>query len=193
MFRLALLAISAVALATGAKAEMVGACAWHAAPTADHELFLNQYRSGMQSGMAALRSMDGQIRASVAKCAQREDVPRTWAAIAVASQAIQEGAAQRLSTGWNIQRVNLDAAWENAPGDARQCVRANAAKIFGLMNEACPNPKAPLWFLSSLGISGQNAEAAGQALIYVNAKAQSEWAEAAIAKFKTSGPSMAPQ
>ncbi len=187
MFKLAILAFSA--FAATANAESIGSCAWAMVPIDDRQQFLTGYKESMNGGMAVLSSKDVELRGFVTACSKRDDVPRSWQQAVIASQAIQYGAAADLMSARDIPRAQLDAAWQAAPDAARQCFRANAAKVFGIKDQTCPDPKAPGWFLQSLKMSLQTeTPEANQALYYFNAKAQSEWAEALIAKFLTLPP-----
>lgn len=166
-------------------AQELGACAWSQLSADLRQAYLTAHHRNMNDGMEALSKQDDAVLAAVAACAGRNDIPAPWAQAAVASKAIQNGAANELSGALGLSAPTLDAAWEKAPPDTIQCFRANAAKVFGKTDEACPDPKAPLWFLQALKISPtSNRPAAEQALYYFNAKAQEQWAEALIAKFK---------
>ena len=179
------LALWAVIAPSTTFAEGVGACAWAKAGGPEHEAFRAAYHQSIQVGMAQLSSADWQLRAYVKECAQGADPPKLWVQGAVGSQAIQDGAAEELAATLKISRSSLDAAWTQAPADARQCTRANAAKAFGINDQQCPDAKAPTWFLQRLGISPATDRAdAVQALYYFNAKAQDEWAEGFIARFR---------
>ena len=166
-------------------AQELGACAWSQLPGDLRQAYLGAHHRNMNDGMEVLSKQDDAVLAAVAACAGRSDIPASWAQAAVASQAIQNGAANELTGALGISAATLDAAWEKAPPAAIQCFRANAAKVFGKTDEACPDPKAPLWFLQALKISPTSSRpAAEQALYYFNAKAQEQWADALIAKFK---------
>ena len=179
------LALCAVVAPFTTYAEGVGACAWAKAARPEHEAFRAAYHQSIQAGMAQLSSADGQLQAFVKECTYGTDMPKLWVQGAVGSQAIQDGAAEELAATLKIPRSSLDAAWTQAPADARQCTRANAAKAFGINDQQCPDPKAPGWFLQRLGISpATHREDAVQALYYFNAKAQDEWAEGLIAHSK---------
>ena len=178
---LAALALCAVIAPSTTFAEGVGACAWAKAAGPEHEAFRAAYHQSIQVGMAQLSSADGQLQAYVKECAHAADLPKLWVQGAVGSQAIQDGAAGELAPTLKLPRSSLDAAWTQAPADARQCTRANAAEAFGINDQQCPDPKAPGWFLQRLGISpATDREDAVQALYYFNAKAQDEWAEGLI-------------
>lgn len=72
------------------------------------------------------------------------------------------------------------------PEAARACTRANAAKMFGIGKQVCPDPTAPMKFLEILGISPMaNRAAATHALYYFNARAQSAWADYLINRLKS--------
>lgn len=170
----------------------VSACAWAKAPAEDRAAFLSAYASSMQTAAAFLSGRDDQLRAGVLQCANRADIPKLWARAAIGSQAIQQGAASQIASKGGPDRNQLDKSWQEAPATPRDCVRANAAKAFGL-NPTCPDPKAPLWFLQRLHISVEaQRPLAEQVLIYFNAKAQSEWADAFIAKFVAGAHGAAP-
>jgi hypothetical protein len=169
---------------TPSHAQGVGACAWAKRTPQDRQAFLAGYHEGMQRGMAVLSKDDVRLREAVAACTDRQDIPKMWAQAAVAARAIQDGAATELS-GRGIGRDQLDQAWLLAPDEARACVRANAAKPLGVGGApACPEARAPIWFVERFKLSpARDRAAAGQVLIYVNAKAQEDWVEALLATF----------
>jgi len=184
MLRMMVLAATSLLAAGGAAAQGVGACAWAKMPAAEHAAFLSAYATGMDNGMAYLSAHDEELRGFVAACAHRSDVPALWSQGAVGSQAIQAGAADALLSGKSIPRAQLDAAWASDPAAARDCTRKSAGKPFDIDQGSCPDPQAPLWFIQALKLptTATDHTAASQALIYFNAKAQNEWADALIAK-----------
>jgi hypothetical protein len=160
-------------------------CAWLGLPAEIRQEYLAAYHRSSQDAMLALGKRETLNLAAVADCADRSDIPAQWARTALASRVLQQGAANELAAMTTISTDMLDAAWEKAPPAATQCALANAAKLFGIETEPCPDGKAPLWFLEELEISPQtNRAAAEQALTYFNAKAQGIWAATFIAKFK---------
>ena len=166
-----------------------GPCAWARLHPADQDSLLSAYDTSPQSAMAMLGTEDAQVQVLVASCTHRTDVPPLWASGLMASQVIQNGAAAALLSARHLTRAALDAAWTHAPDDARQCVRANASKTFGVNSPPCPDPKAPLELLQALNISiATDRPIAAQALYYFNAKAQGEWGDALIAKLLTEPP-----
>lgn len=163
----------------------VGRCAWMQLPAKARQDYLTAHSQGIHNGTGVLQKHHDRILATVATCAGRRDIPVRWAQVAVTSQAIRSGTANELGAMAGISAEMLDATWAKAPPDAIQCTRANAAKVVGIVNETCPDPKAPLWFLQELKISpASNRAAAEQALFYFNAKAQGIWAESLIARFQ---------
>jgi hypothetical protein len=167
-----------------AKPGDLGGCVWSRLPPETRQEFLSAYRGSIQEGMKALGKHDAVIGAAIAPCAGRSDIPARLGKSAAASQAIQNGAANELAAH-GITAAMLEATWQKATPEDTQCVRANAAKIFGIPDQACPNPAADLVLLKSLNLSLQaNRAAASQALFYFNAKAQEEWAEALMAKLR---------
>lgn len=172
------------ALALGSTPPTDGACAWLRLPEATRQEYVAAFQSSVQYGSSVLQKHDPEIRAAFNGCAGRNDVPTLWAVGAVTSQAIQAGAAEALTAGGHSVE-SLDAAWAQAPDAARACTRAHAAKTFGITDEACPDRHAILTLLESVGVTPRSdRRAAMNALYYFNAKAQSEWAAALIAKFK---------
>jgi hypothetical protein len=178
------LAVLTVPFAAAAHATGVGACAWSQLPAEDHRAVFQGYHAGMRSGMSELAKRDAQVRAGVAVCVRQVAVPKNWAQAVVASEVIQEGAAMESASVGGPNRRQLDAAWREAPAPSRECFRANASRVFGIQGGSCPDPKAPGWFLQRFNISPTSQRAlASQVLIFSNAKAQSEWAEALISRF----------
>jgi hypothetical protein len=167
-----------------ASAQGIGACSWAKAAGGERAAFLAAYQQNLGAGTTQLGSVNDQLHRYAAECARRTDLPAPWVEGAIASVAIQDGAATALNATLKIARPALDAAWTEAPAAARDCARANAAKSFGINDLTCPDPKAPLWFLQRFGIAPATDRAdATQALYYFNAKAQEEWAESLIARF----------
>ena len=185
---LAIFAFAAVALApTTSKAGVEpGLCAWSGAPAPVHSEFEGAYKNGMGQAMAVLARQSGTLEASFDRCLARADVPKRWQQGAIGSAAIQSGAAAELLSAKGIDRHALDVAWDQAPTPSRDCVRANAQKPFGLTQATCSDERAPLWFLQRFRLSPQSdRRSAEQLLIFYDAKAQGEWADALIAKFES--------
>jgi hypothetical protein len=160
----------------------LGGCVWTRMGATFQDEFLAAYRQDMRSGMDVLQKNDAAIAPNIESCAGRSDIPRLWSRGAVGSQAIQNGAMAQLLTH-SITAAMLDATWRSAPPAAMDCVAANAAKTFGIMDRKCPDPAAGLALLAMLKISPQaDRDAAAQALTYFNARAQEQWAEALMAK-----------
>lgn len=182
------LAVTLAASAGSSPNPDIGGCAWGALPKSDRAAVLEAYKLETEAGMVALRERDGAVRKAVERCAGIKDIPRLWAAGAVASVAIQEGVSQQLSAS-GISRSALERAWIEAPEAARQCTRANAAKAFGLTNEPCPDRAAPAAFIRTLGVDPvANRATAMQIVFFMNARAQEMWANGLIMRLVEQGP-----
>ncbi len=176
------LSVSAPAGAQSTKPPQLGDCVWAQIPASLREEFLKAYGQDSRLGMGVLQKHDTAIEPLVDGCVGRTDVPKRWTRGAVGAQAIQNGAVNELAA-YGITADMLDASWRAAPAAALDCVAANAAKAFGIMDRKCPAPGADLALLQPLKISlPANRAAAAHALYYFNARAQEEWAEALIAK-----------
>lgn len=165
--------------------QSLGACVWSRLPAADQAQILTAYGRGMTSGMNALNHRDLKVMAAAPDCAGRVDLPLLWIRAAVASHVIQTGAAATVLSEKGLDRARLDAAWEAAPVEARNCTLANAAKVFGIDGPACNDRRAPTAFTENLGLDRSaraDRKAWDQALIYMNAKAQEQIALALIAR-----------
>ena len=175
------IAATLLAFAGTAQAAGLGACAWDGTPEADRQAYLAAFNQG--AGDPWLQAHDAQLRRQVADCAGRSDIPALWARALMGSQAIKAGAASALAAS-GVTREQLDALWTQAPAAARDCTRANSAKVFGIAGPACPDVSAPIWFVQALHIQLKPLDRprAAQALYYYNATAQTEWAEGLIAK-----------
>jgi hypothetical protein len=164
------------------------ACVWNKVSGADRQSFLNAYRADMQKGMAVLTKLDAASRRDFAACVGRSDAPSMLVSAAVASEAIQYGAADHLSASRQITRAQLDAAWAAAPAAARTCVIAQAAKPFGLNATPCPDNAAPLWFTAHFKVADSDRTDASQVLFYYVAKAQSGWTQGLVQQFLRTAP-----
>lgn len=187
----AIFAVATIAFApanTGANLEP-GLCAWSGAPTQVRSEFEGAYKNGMDQATAVLARQSRTLEASFDRCLARADVPKRWQQGAIGSAAIQSGAAAELLSAKGIDRHALDVAWDQAPAPSRECVRANAQKPFGLAQATCSDERAPLWFLQRFRLSPQSdRHSAEQLLIYYNARAQGEWADALIGRFESQSP-----
>ena len=106
-------------------------------------------------------------------------------ALTVAAHVIQTGASASVLSEKGLDRARLDAAWDAAPLEARNCTLANAAKVFGIDGPACTDRRAPRAFAESLGLTHSiraDRKAAEQTMIYMNAKAQEQIALTLIAR-----------
>jgi hypothetical protein len=164
------------------------ACVWNKVSSADRQSFLNAYRTDMQQGMAVLTRMDAASRRDFAACTGRSDAPSMWVSAAIASEAIQYGAAEHLSAARKITRAQLDAAWAAAPAASRTCVIAQAAKPFGLNATPCPDKAAPLWFTAHFKVANTDRADTSQVLFYYVAKAQSGWTQGLVQQFLRTAP-----
>lgn len=183
----AVMIISAVLLgAREARADTsLGDCVWSRLTPAEQSQILNAYGRGVTSGMNALNHRDLKVMAAAPECAGRADLPAMWVRSAVAAHVIQMGAAASVLSEKGLDRARLDAAWDAAPAEARNCTLANAAKVFGIDGPACADRRAPQAFASSLGLTyavRADRKAAEQTLIYMNAKAQEQIALTLIAR-----------
>lgn len=160
----------------------LGACVWNGLPEQVRRDFITAYRAGGPASTDKLEAVDGQITSQTAVCAGRNDIPKLWRIGLAGSPAIQAGALAKLEPS-DIDRDRLLAAWKAAPASARDCTRANAAKVYGLKGPACTDPAAPLAFLPLVGIPDLKARRAEglEVLFFLNALAQQEWAEALVA------------
>lgn len=174
-----------------AQANGVGRCAWAmAAEGGERAAFLAAFARDRKAGTSQLSSADPRLMQYVSRCARRGDLPGPWARSAVASVALQDGFAAAAQASSRISRPALDMAWAQAPAPAKDCARANAAKVFGLSGPSCPDMAAATWFLQHLGLSPTtDRPGAAAALSFMNAKAQEEWAESLIARFVRQPPS----
>ena len=172
-------------LTTQASAEpSLGACAWAELPVAEQQAVLTAYDRSISSGMRALSQRDSVLQTSVHSCAGRSDLPAILTQASISSHVIQLGAANAVHREKGLGRVELDAAWSEAPNAARACALNNAAKPFRIDGPVCPDRNASRAFLEKLDLSSSNRNdrvAAEQALIYMNAKAQQEIADRLIA------------
>ncbi len=169
-----------------AKAEAtLSDCIWSRLPAADQAQILSAYERGVTSGMNALNHRDLKVMAAAPACAGRADLPVLWVRSAVAAHVIQLGAAASVLTEKGLDRARLDAAWQAAPVEARNCTLARAAKVFDIDGPACADRRAPQAFAESLGLVHSvraDRKAAEQTLIYMNAKAQEQIALTLIAR-----------
>jgi len=160
-------------------------CIWSRLPAGDRSQVLTAYGRGMNSGMNALNHHDLKVMAAAPTCAARADVPAMWVRSAVAAHVIQTGASASVLSEKGLDRARLDAAWDAAPLEARNCTLANAAKVFGIDGPACTDRRAPRAFAESLGLTHSiraDRKAAEQTMIYMNAKAQEQIALTLIAR-----------
>ncbi|WP_312785397.1 hypothetical protein [Brevundimonas sp.] len=160
-------------------------CVWSRLPAADQAQILTAYGRGMNSGMNALNHRDLKVMAAAPACAGRDDLPILWVRAAVAAHVIQTGASASVLSEMGLDRARLDAAWDAAPLEARNCTLANAAKVFGIDGPTCADRRAPRAFAESLGLTQSvraDRKAAEQTLIYMNAKAQEQIALTLIAR-----------
>jgi hypothetical protein len=179
------LAFAATAQAQPAAPE-VGVCIWNKLPTQVRADYLAAYPNsvddaGMNRAMAVLAQQDAVVQQAGQACIQRK-APAPWVVAAVSSQAIQTGAAAAVERQTGVVRLTLDETWMGASKTARDCVRENAGKVFGLKIKPCADKGFAKEFLGPLKLAKQNE--AGQALIYMNAKAQSEIVEALIGELQ---------
>lgn len=178
----AFLLLAVGAQAQPVKPEPLGRCVWAKTPVAVQTEFLTAYRSDMQSAMRVLQRHDAAAVELAKDCSDKSNIPALWSRGAIGAHAIQQGAIQELSSR-AITPEQLEKVWRSAPSAALDCVAANAAKAFGIMDRKCPDPNAHVAFFEMLKISPQqDRAAAAQALIYLNARAQEEWAEVLMAK-----------
>jgi hypothetical protein len=179
------LALAGLALswANSASAETAGACVWRMTPESDRQAYLQAYRSGPRASAAVLSKMDGALHKSFATCVGRSDVPLPWARGAIASYAIQQGAAEA-AAGYGISRDQLEAAWREAPRETLVCYREAGGKPFGVKEQSCPDPKVTFWFAEKFGVPpNKDLRGAAHLGIYYIAKAQGMWAQALIDRF----------
>lgn len=169
---------------TSASAETSGACVWRMMAESDRQAYLRAYRTDPRGSTAVLSKNDGVLQKSFAACVGRSDVPALLSQGAIASQAMQEGAAAEVAAHYRISRDRLEAAWREAPPQTLACFRAAGAKPFGVEQPPCPDPKAPFWFADKFGLSPSvDTRGAAHVTIYYVAKAQGMWAQAAIERF----------
>ena len=155
--------------------QTLGACVWSRLSSAEQQQILTAYERSVASGMNALNHRDLKVMAAAPACAGRSDLPPMWVRSAVAAHVIQTGAASVVLSEKGLDRARLDAAWDAAPIDARNCTLANAAKVFDIDGPACADRRAPQAFASGLGLDHAvraDRKASEQTLIYMNAKAQ---------------------
>ncbi|WP_312066202.1 hypothetical protein [Brevundimonas sp.] len=160
-------------------------CVWSHLSATEQSQILNAYGRGVTSGMNALNHRDLKVMAAAPACAGRADLPAMWVRSAVAAHVIQTGASASVLSEKGLDRARLDAAWDAAPLEARNCTLANAAKVFGIDGPACADRRAPRAFAESLGLTHSvraDRKAAEQTLIYMNAKAQEQIALTLIAR-----------
>lgn len=184
----------AAAIATNpviSEPQTLGACVWSRLSATDQQQILSAYGRGMTSGMNALNHRNLRVMGAAPECAGRADLPAMWVRSAVAAHVIQTGAAATVLSEKGLDRARLDAAWETAPPEARSCTLANAAKVFGIDGPPCADRRAPQAFAESLDLPHSvraDRNAAEQALIYMNAKAQEQIALTLIARMPPARP-----
>lgn len=162
-------------------AATLGACAWDRLPSAQQEAVLSAYDQNLQRGMNALHARDGMLQLGVVVCAGRDDLPSRLTQGAIAAHVIQTGAARALERDRGLSHTRLEEAWATAPQAARDCTLRNAARPFRIEGPACGDRHAPKAFLEALGLSERtDRRAATQALVFMNAKAQSQIAQGLI-------------
>ena len=158
-------------------------CVWSRLPAEDQAQILSAYGRG---GIAnALNHRDLKVLAAARECARRRDLPVLWVRAAVAAHVIQMGAAASVLSEKGLDRARLDAAWDAAPLEARNCTLARAAKVFDIDSPACADRRAPQAFARSLGLTDTaraDRKASEQTLTYMNAKAQEQIALTLIAR-----------
>ncbi|MDC7683652.1 hypothetical protein PQU92_10210 [Asticcacaulis sp. BYS171W] len=172
-------------------------CVWDHVADSDKTMFLAHYtgRGGLRERMnratAGLGPRDAALQAAYAECDATPGVPKPWRTALIGSRAIQYGAAHRLMETRRLSRDALDALWDDAPPATRECFMANAAKVFGPSPKSCSDPKASTWFADALSLSLQKAEdrdAIAELLIFMNAKAQEDWAVTLIGEYHRRNP-----
>ena len=183
--------------AQGPVTQTLGTCAWSHVPAADRAAILGDYHQASVEGILAhmpdfsrgLEARDEILHQAFLACDSRPDIPRHLYSSLLAAQAIQSGAAAELDAAHltfrpHISRDKLDDAWSEAPEASRQCVRAHVGKDFGVTDLTCPDLKPTFWFLRKFGLNPyikSDQPVAAQILIFYAAKAQDEFAVAAIA------------
>lgn len=185
------LLFTAVVATSPVGSQTLGACVWSRLPVGDQQQILTAYGRGVTSGMNALNHRDLKVMRAAPDCAGRSDLPAMWVRSAVAAHVIQAGAAATVLSEKGLDRDRLDAAWDAAPAEARNCTLANAAKVFGIDGPACADRRAPQAFAESLGLTHSiraDRKASEQALIYMNAKAQEQIALTLIARMPVADP-----
>lgn len=160
-----------------------GLQAWTALPPEERQIFYAAHANDLATASRWINERRSRLDALMRERLGQPDVPALWVDAAVDSQAIAHAAADLLSSKLGIGPERLRTAWLQADPDARQAAMSNAAKIFGLNDQPAVDPRKALWFLQALDVAPTNAETAAQVLIYMNAQAQSAWAETLIDTF----------
>jgi hypothetical protein len=162
----------------------LGSCAWITLAPEERQQVLDAYAVNGETGAARLARSQSALKQAFAACAQRQDVPLSWAGKAIGAAVAQDAAAARLSATRGLLRAELNTAWEAAPEAVRECLRAQAAGAFGAKAQPCDSGAASRWFFTRLRLDPRaDRRAALDLAAYLAARAQGEWAEALIREF----------
>lgn len=166
--------LAAPALATGARAEPIGACAWSKISPATKIRVLDAYHAGLNEVASALHEMSADLPPYFAECSS-SDLSASDMASMIATQAIKYAAATDL-VPLKIRQTDLDRAWQLASQGARDCATAASAIEFGMEPPPCAGPQASFSFMQQLNIPPTAAPLlVHQVLAYMAAKGQEYW------------------
>lgn len=184
----------------GSDGQTLGACVWSHVSGEDRAAILAGYHQASVDGIdphlrdvaQIIDARDETLHQAFTACDSAPNISKFLYQSVLSTQAIQAGAAAELEATHlvlrpRISRAGLDGAWAEAPAESRQCVRASAGKSFGVTDLTCPDTKATSWFLRKFGLNPyiqSDRQVAEQILIFYHAKAQEEFAEAAIARIE---------
>jgi hypothetical protein len=181
MIRAAAVAAFLSLTAAPALAAPVGDCIWGRLPVADQDAVLNGYKGGMDQGMQALQARNVPILAAGAACTGKPDTPARLIQASAVAQMMQEGSSLFLLEQRGLPRNILDRLWREAPPEARDCTRAEAAKPLGVDGPACADHEAMRWFIRTLEVAPSDRKGAAEALTYYYGVAHGELAERLLA------------
>ena len=167
---------------TAATPHGVGSCIWNKLSEPIKADFLATYPAegtyrDVNRAMVRLGRYNNAVQAAGRGCTV-VNPPQPWIIRAVASHAIQLGAASALAREPGVSRDQLDAVWRRATDTERNCLRMQAGRRLGLEMPPCADPEYAKTLLQPLNLTRSGDRA--QALRFLAATAENQMVEALI-------------